>query len=689
MMTRTPIIRPLSIAAALAASAPGLAPQGRAGTAPTPNAAPATAPAAKRPLRATDIFRVRDVRDPQISPDGKWVAYTVTIADSARDKNDTDVWMVSWDGKDNVRITSSKDGESAPRWSPDGRYLSFISSRDGGKGGQVWLLDRRGGEATRLTEIKGGVSAYDWSPDATRLALVIDDPEDEPGSDSSKAKAPKPIVLDRYHFKQDIQGYLGNQRSHLYLFDVAAKKLDTLTSGKFDETNPAWSPDGKSIAFVSDRAPDPDKSINTDIYTIDARAGAQMRRVTTFEGDDNNAGSRLVWSPDGKSIAYIRGGATTFTIYDQYRLAVVPAAGGEPRILTDALDRPVSSPRWTADGTAIVFLVTDDRTQYLARVRATGGPIEKLTSGPRVISSVALGAGKTVVLASTATEMPEVHALENGALRALTHQNDTWLSEIQLGVTEGIEFKTPDGADVHAVMTRPANASGKLPTLLRIHGGPTGQDQYSFNFERELFAANGYAVVSPNYRGSNGRGEKFMNAISGDWGNKEVVDVLAATDYVVSKGVADPDRLGIGGWSYGGITTDYTIATTPRFKAAISGAGSALQTSMYGVDQYILQYETELGPPWKNPDAWMKVSYPFFHADRIKTPTLFMSGEKDFNVPTAGSEQMYQALKSLGVDTQLVIYPSSFHGITLPSYRVDRLERYLKWYDRYLKPVAQ
>jgi dipeptidyl aminopeptidase/acylaminoacyl peptidase len=683
------MMRTLSITAALAASASALVAQGRSTQPAAPTAAPASAPAAKRPLRATDIFRVRDVRDPQISPDGKWVAYTVTIADSARDKNDTDVWMASWDGKENIRITSSKDGESAPRWSPDGRYLSFISSRDGGKGGQVWLLDRRGGEATRLTEIKGGVTAYDWSPDATRLALVIDDPDDEPPSDSSKAKAPKPIVLDRYHFKQDVQGYLGNKRSHLYLFDVAAKKLDTLTSGKYDETNPAWSPDGKSIAFVSDRSPDPDKSINTDIYVIDARPGAQMRRVTTFEGDDNNAGSRLAWSPDGKSIAYVRGGSATFTIYDQYRLAVVPAAGGEPRILTEALDRPVSSPRWTADGTALLFLVTDDRTQYVARVKAAGGPIEKLTNGPRVISSLALGAGKMAVLASTSTEMPEVHALENGALRPLTHQNDAWLAEVQLGVTEGIEFKTPDGADVHAVMTRPANATGKLPTLLRIHGGPTGQDQYSFNFERELFAANGYVVVSPNYRGSNGRGEKFMNAISGDWGNKEVVDVLAATDYVVSSGVADPDRLGIGGWSYGGITTDYTIATTPRFKAAISGAGSALQTSMYGVDQYILQYETELGPPWKNPDAWMKVSYPFYHADRIKTPTLFMVGEKDFNVPSVGSEQMYQALKSLGVDTQLIIYPNSFHGITRPSYRVDRLDRYLKWYDRYLKPVTQ
>ena len=664
--------------------------QGRSTTPATPNAAASAAPVAKRPLRAIDIFRIRDVRDPQISPDGKWVAYTVTVADSARDKNDTDVWMASWDGKENIRITSTKDGESSPRWSPDGRYLSFISSRDGGKGGQVWLLDRRGGEATRLTEIKGGVSSYEWSPDATRLALIVDDPEEGADADSTKVKTPKPIVLDRYHFKQDVQGYLGNQRSHLYIFDVATKKNEALTSGKYDEANPSWSPDGKLIAFVSDRSPDPDRGINTDIYVIEAKPGAEMRRLTTFEGEDNNSGSKIAWSPDGKSIAYVRGASAAMTIYDQYRVAVMPVAGGEPKVLTESLDRPVTSPKWTADGQSLTFLVTDDRTQYMARMRVVGGPVEKLTSGPRVVQSASLGAGgRIAVLASTATEMPEIHALENGTLRPLTHQNDSWLAEIQMGTTEGIEFKTPDGAEVHAVMTRPANSSGKMPTLLRIHGGPTSQDQYSFNFERELFAANGYVVVSPNYRGSNGRGEKFMNAISGDWGNKEVIDVLAATDYVIEKGIADPDKLGIGGWSYGGITTDYTIATTTRFKAAISGAGSALQTSMYGVDQYILQYETELGPPWKNPDAWMKVSYPFFHADRIKTPTLFMAGEKDFNVPAVGSEQMYQALKSLGIDTQLVIYPNAFHGITLPSFRVDRMERYLKWYDRYLKPVAQ
>jgi dipeptidyl aminopeptidase/acylaminoacyl peptidase len=200
-----------------------------------------------------------------------------------------------------------------------------------------------------------------------------------------------------------------------------------------------------------------------------------------------------------------------------------------------------------------------------------------------------------------------------------------------------------------------------------------------------LFAANGYVVVAVNYRGSNGRGSVYQKAIFADWGNKEVVDLLGAMDHVQKIGLADPDRLGIGGWSYGGILTNYTIATDGRFKAGTSGAGSSNQISMYGTDQYIHQYDNELGQPWKNQDLWLKVSYPFFKADRIHTPTLFMCGEKDFNVPLLGSEQMYQALRSLGINTELVIYPGQRHGISTPTYRVDRLERYLAWYDKYLK----
>jgi dipeptidyl aminopeptidase/acylaminoacyl peptidase len=290
------------------------------------------------------------------------------------------------------------------------------------------------------------------------------------------------------------------------------------------------------------------------------------------------------------------------------------------------------------------------------------------------------------VLASNDQAPSEVYALENGNLRALTSHNQQWLKGIALGETREVRFKTADGADVHGLLTLPPDykAGVKVPLLLRIHGGPNGQDGHSFQFERQLFAANGYAVLNVNYRGSAGRDEEFQRAIFADWGNKEVIDLLAGVDHVVQLGIADPNRLGIGGWSYGGILTDYTIAKDHRFKAAVSGAGSSLQLSMWGSDQYIQQYDLEIGPPWKNRDLWLKLSYPFFEADKIKTPTLFLGGQMDFNVPVIGSEQMYQALKENGVQTELVIYPGEFHGIRRPSYIQDRLERYLAWYKRYL-----
>jgi dipeptidyl aminopeptidase/acylaminoacyl peptidase len=294
--------------------------------------------------------------------------------------------------------------------------------------------------------------------------------------------------------------------------------------------------------------------------------------------------------------------------------------------------------------------------------------------------------GSLVLLTATGSEISEIHALENGSLRRLSHQNDALIAELQLGTTEDFTSRSKDGTEVHGIVVKPASyqPGRKYPLLLWIHGGPNGQDEHSFSFDRQFFAANGYVVISVNYRGSAGRGSEYQKAIYADWGNKEVVDLLGAVDSMIASGVADPDRLGIGGWSYGGILTDYTIATDPRFKAAVSGASSALQLSMYGSDQYIVQYENELGPPWKSKDLWVKLSYPFFQADRIKTPTLFLSGDRDFNVPTIGAEQMYQSLRSLGVDTQLIIYPGQFHGITVPSYVRDRLQRYLAWFNKYL-----
>ena len=651
----------------------------------------------KRPLNVDDLFNVRDVRDPQRSPDGKWVAYTVSRAIKDTDKNDTDVWMVSWDGAQQVQLTSTPEAESRPRWSPDGKYLAFVSSRQEAKGGQLWLMNRAGGEAIKVTDVKGGVSDYAWSPNGARIVLVVQDPDpavaaaeaEQEKAKDGPAKTPKPIVVDRYYFKADVSGYLRAERSHLFLFDVASKKVEPLTSGRFDEESPSWSPNGKQIAFIRRHGDgDVDKTPNRDLFVIEPRAGAEPRRLTTTAAGESG---QPAWSPDGQWIACLVGDEPKYFAYDQQKLLVIPAAGGAARTLADALDRPVGSPIWSPDGQSISFVVVDDRAENLARVPAAGGSIQKISDGRRVVTGPSAGAdGSFAVLASTATELPEVHALENGKLRKLSHQNDEWLQNVILGATEDFTSTSSDGTEVHGLIVKPPTyvAGRKYPTLLRIHGGPNGQDEHSFSFERELFAANGYVVVAVNYRGSNGRGSAYQKAIFADWGNKEVVDLLGAMDYVQKIGLADPERLGIGGWSYGGILTNYTITTDRRFKAAISGAGSSNQISMYGTDMYINQYEIELGPPWQNQDLWIKVSYPFFHADQIHTPTLFMGGEKDFNVPLLGSEQMYQALRSLGVDSQLVIYPAQFHSITTPSYKKDRLERYLDWYGKYLRPTT-
>ncbi|HVL69432.1 MAG TPA: S9 family peptidase [Vicinamibacterales bacterium] len=647
---------------------------------------------AGRPLAVDDIFHIRDVRDPQRSPDGRWVAYTVTTAVKDTDKNNTDIWMVSWDGAQTIQLTSTPDGESSPRWSPDNKYLSFISSRQGAKDGQVWLMNRAGGEAVKLTDVKGGVADHAWSPDGKRLVLVVNEP-DPADRDDEKAenekKTPKPIVIDRYRFKADVRGFLRGERSHLYLFDIEAKKAEILTPGSFDEQSPSWSPDGRQIAFIRRHGEgDVDRMPNHDLFVIDARAGAAPRRLTTTTAEE---GGRPAWSPDGRLIAYLLGDEVKYSAYDQDKLTVIPAAGGQPRVLTEGLDRPVSSALWSGDSRSLFFTIVDDRAQHVARMPAGGGQIDRLTDGRRVVGNLSgSGDGAFAVLASTATELPEVHALENGRLRRLTRHNE-WLKDVALGTTEDFTSTSRDGTIVNSIVVKPAgfDPSKKYPVLLRIHGGPNSQDQHSFNYEREVFAANGYVVLAVNYRGSNGRGNAYQKAIFADWGNLEVVDLLGAMDAIQKMPWVDSNRLGIGGWSYGGILTNYTIAQDTRFKAAISGAGSSNQISMYGSDQYITQYEQELGPPWKSQDVWLKISYPFFKADRIRTPTLFVVGEKDFNVPLAGSEQMYQALRSLGVDTQLVIYPNQYHSITIPSYRIDRMQRYLDWYRKYLESTAR
>ena len=673
------MVRPLAAVALGLALAPRLGAQAPAPAPPAPSASPPSA----RPFTPDDVLRLRDVREPRISPEGDWVAYTVSSADTAEDQNHRAVWMTSWDGTRTVRLTNSKQGESAPTWSPDGRWLAFLSSRDD-EHTQLWLLDRRGGEGRKVTTLQSDVDDYVWAPDGHRVALVAEDP------DTAKPKTPAPIVIDRFQFKQDESGYLSKRRRHLYVVDIETGKATLLTPGDYDDLLPAWSPDGKSLAFVSKRRPDADRDNNWDVYVMEAVPGATPRQLTTFEGpdDDPDYESRPAWSPDGRSIAYLQGGPLKLIYYAVQKLAVVPAGGGAPRILTATLDRSVASPAWSADGSSLYFLLEDDRTVLLARVPANGGAVERLVSGPRVVSAFAAGRdGKVAVLASTPIAPAEVFAVEGTTLRPLSHQNAEWLTQVKLGTTEPISFKSRDGTPVNGFLVKPADfVPGKrYPTILRIHGGPVSQYQSEFDFQLQTLAGHGYVVVVGNPRGSSGRGERYSTAIYADWGNKDAQDVLAAVDYAVAQGVADPARLGVGGWSYGGILTNYVIAQDRRFKAAVSGAGISNILAGYGTDQYVREYEAELGVPWKTLDTWVKLSFPFLHADRIATPTLFLCGDKDFNVPLLNSEQMYQALRSTGVATQLVIYPGQHHGINKPTYRRDRMVRYLAWYDRFLK----
>jgi dipeptidyl aminopeptidase/acylaminoacyl peptidase len=671
-----------------------------------------------RPITIDDYFQIQTVHDPQLSPDAQWVAYAVDKSSLKTDKNETRIWLIPTSGGDALPMTAEGVSSTHPRWSPDGKILAFLSERNEGKA-QVWLLNRQGGEAQQLTDTPQDVEDFAWSPDGRRLVLVLKDPTSEEleaarrkstapahsstaadsDSEDKKSKSKKPWVIDRLQFKVDEVGYLDRRRTHLYVFDITKKSLTQITSGDFDDSEPAWSPDSKLLAFSSNHStPDPDATYNSDIWTVAAAntdKGAHLTQVTTNPGLDISA----AWSPDGQSIAYVTMVDPKLFDYATHHLALSPAAGGPAKILTLALDRMVSNPHFSSDGKFIYFVADNDGALVLKTIHLETGGIadaalvpymsSALYSGSRTVNgySVSTGPANSVVAQIATVDRPdELFKIEGNQYTQLTHVNDALISQLKLTHGEYVHFKSKDGTPISGYLYKPLDYTPgkKYPTLLIPHGGPVWAYYAEFSHLAQLYAANGYAVLFPNPRGSSGYGQDFSKAIYADWGNKDFQDDMAIVDYAIDQGIADPDKLGVGGWSYGGISTDFIITQTNRFKAAISGAGAAEFSSLYGHDQYQKDYETELGFPWENQAAWTKVS-PFRNVAKISTPTLFMGGDIDWNVPILGGEQMYQALKRLGRTTELVVYPDEYHEFTLPSHIKDRLERDLAWYAHFVK----
>jgi dipeptidyl aminopeptidase/acylaminoacyl peptidase len=672
-----------------------------------------------RPITIDDYFQIQTVHEPQLSPDAQWVAYTVDKSSLKTDKNESLIWMISASGGEPLAMTAEGVSSSHPRWSPDGKLLAFLSERKGGQT-QVWLLNRQGGEAQQLTDTPQDVEDFAWAPDGRRMVLVLKDPTPEEldaakeksraaqsstasdsDSDDKKPKSKRPWVIDRLQFKVDEIGYLDRRRTHLHVFDISKKSLTQVTSGDFDDSEPAWSPDSKFLAFTSNRsAGDPDLNYNTDIWVVptdvnNPNNSTPLTQVTTNPGIDMSP----AWSPDGKSIAYVTMVDPKLFDYATHHLAISPATGGPAKVLTLSLDRMVTNPHFSSDGKFIYFVADNDGALALKTIHLESGGIADAAAVPNMTSaqysgtrnvngySVSSGPVNSVVAQIATIDRPdELFIIEGNQYKQLTHVNDALFAQLKLSHGEYVHFKSKDGTPVSGFLYKPLNyTSGqKYPTLLIPHGGPVWAYYAEFSHQAQLYAANGYAVLFPNPRGSSGYGQNYAKAIFADWGNKDFQDDMAMVDYAIEQGIADPDKLGVGGWSYGGISTDFIITQTTRFKAAISGAGAAEFSSLYGHDQYQKDYETELGLPWENQAAWAKVS-PFRNVAKVTTPTLFMGGNIDWNVPILGGEQMYQALKRLGRTTELVVYPDEYHEFSLPSHIKDRLERDLAWYAHFVK----
>lgn len=630
-----------------------------------------------------DALSVRQVGAPVFSPDGKWIAYTISEWNQKENRRTTHIWLASSEGGRTIKLTNGEKGESAPQWSPDGTQVAFLADRD--KGNQIWIIPANGGEADKLTSEENGVQGFRWSPDGKTVAFLTRDTfKDKAEREKKRKDKYDTIVVD-----DDLQF------THLWTIAIDSKEKKRLTEGTFSISNPQWSPDGKSIAFV--RSPlgvqessfiDISEDRNTDIYIIPATGGAARQFTANPAGDSNPQ-----WSPDGKWIAYISN-TEPKSWAAKSDILVAPAEGSAPRNITKDFNESVSAGiEWSPDGKALYFTGAVGVYSHIFRVPVEGGKPTQITRENRNFGQFDVVGGSAnpwkISYAVNDSQAPEdlwVAPLQAMAQAKKVTWSNPQVKDFALAETNVIKWKGPGNLDIEGVLIKPIGyVEGKrYPLILQIHGGPYGRFADTFNSRAQILSAAGYAVLMPNPRGSTGYGNQFTTANVGDWGGNDFKDIMAGVDALIAKGIADPEKCVVMGGSYGGFMTFWTVTQTDRFKAAIGHAGISDWYSFHGQSDIpsLMEYGF-VGQPWTTPENYRKWS-PMTYVDRVKTPILITHGERDLRVPIAQAEQYYRALKKRGVDVVFLRYPREGHGISEPNHIIDLTARQLEWFDSHL-----
>lgn len=640
-----------------------------------------------RKIAIEDLYAWNLPGNPQVSPDGSKIVYEVLSIDKDNDEYRNTLWLIDGDTEPR-KLTSGQWKDASPAWSPDGTRIAFTSNRDDKN--QLFVLPIAGGEAQQITEIESGVGQFIWSPDGSKIAFTSRIAPEKEGDSDVK-------VITSAYYKFDGMGFIDDKASHICIVDATGGEHEQLTGGAFNHTNIEFSPNGYEIVFVSNKNPDWDISPVRDIWSIDIHS-RKLKQLTNGKGSWYSAR----FSPDGNTLALI--GHTDPHAEDvNAGLYLMPAEGGELKQLGKNLDRAIGntgmsgpvgaggeSMRWTADGKAIDAIVSDFGDTHIVRFPKNGKKPTNMTPKGRHIVAFDHQDDDFVIAAAQPTRPMELSRITADGEDRLTRHNDAWVEEVRIPQPEEIWFESGDEI-IQGWLIRPKgnkpSSEKKAPVILNIHGGPHAQFSPAFFHELQMYVSRGYALVFINPRGSTGRTNEFGKAVNAKWGFADMPDFMAAIDHVLSLGGLDEDRLGVTGGSYGGFSTNWLLGHTDRFKAAVTDRSISNMASMYGTDDIaMISFDKDLGTPWDNPQGFWEAS-PLAYVQNVTAPCLIIHSEEDYRCPMEQAEQWYMALKSLGRTTEFVRFPNESHGLGRngkPKHRVERLERTLDWFDKYL-----